>query len=87
MYTASRALYAIALNGDLPKVFLKTTRNGLPIAGIITSTAFGCLAYLTLSAGPGKVFNWFANVSSCPAPPHCHPRRPLTLASARPPCR
>jgi amino acid transporter len=64
MYTASRALYAIALNGDLPKVFLKTTKNGLPLAGLLTSVVFGCLAYLTLNAGPGKVFGWFANMTA-----------------------
>jgi len=59
LYTSSRALYSIALNGDLPKVFRKTTRNGLPIVGIATGTLFGCLAYLTVARGPERVFNWF----------------------------
>lgn len=71
LYTSSRAIYAIALNGDLPKIFLKTTKNGLPIYGVMVSIGFGCLAYLTLSSGPGNVFNWFANMTAIGESPDC----------------
>ena len=41
-----------------------TLRNGLPIAALISSASFSLLAFMGVQAGSGKVFNWFANMTS-----------------------
>ncbi|KIJ51458.1 hypothetical protein M422DRAFT_224084 [Sphaerobolus stellatus SS14] len=64
LYISSRALYGLSLAGNAPKIFAKTLRNGLPVVSIGFSAAFGLLAYMAASNSAGKVFGWFANLTS-----------------------
>jgi len=64
LYTSSRALYGLASAGNAPKIFLKTTSKGLPYVSIIFCAAFALLAYMGVSSGSAKVFNWFANMTA-----------------------
>ncbi|KAJ7499235.1 amino acid permease [Mycena latifolia] len=64
LYTSSRALYGLAASGNAPRIFLKTLPNGLPIVSIIFCSLFSCLAYMGVTSGSGKVFGWFANMTS-----------------------
>ncbi|KAF7301538.1 Amino acid permease [Mycena indigotica] len=64
LYTSSRALYGLAASGNAPKIFLKTLPNGLPIVSIIFCSLFSTLAYMGVTSGSGKVFGWFANMTS-----------------------
>lgn len=54
----SGILDGLALNGNAPKVFLKTTRHGLPWVAVTSCASIGLLAYMGLSSGSGKVFGW-----------------------------
>ena len=54
----------LATAGNAPRIFLKTTKNGLPWVAISFSAAFSLLAYMAVSSGAGKVFNWFANMTA-----------------------
>ncbi|KAJ7781544.1 amino acid permease/ SLC12A domain-containing protein [Mycena metata] len=54
----------LAAAGNAPRIFLKTLRNGLPIASLLFCSAFSCLAYMGVKSGSGKVFGWFANMTS-----------------------
>ena len=51
----------LALAGNAPKIFTKVTRRGLPLVSLIFCALFSCLAYMGISSGSGKVFNWFVN--------------------------
>ncbi|KAF5318205.1 hypothetical protein D9758_018628 [Tetrapyrgos nigripes] len=64
VYTSSRALYGLALAGNAPKVFLKTTKRGLPWVALIPSAAFGLLGLMSLGDSAGTVFNYFVNLTS-----------------------
>ncbi|CED82715.1 amino acid permease [Phaffia rhodozyma] len=64
MYTSSRAIYSMALNGLLPKVFTRTTKNGLPWAGLIVSSLFGLLAYMSLGTSASNTFDYFVNMTA-----------------------
>ncbi|KAI0633510.1 amino acid permease [Trametes polyzona] len=64
LYGSSRALYGLALNGNAPKVFLKTTRHGLPWVAVAACASVGLLAYMGLSSGSGRVFNWLSSMSA-----------------------
>ena len=37
---------------------------GLPYVAVTTNCLFGLLAYMAVSNGAGKVFTWFANMTS-----------------------
>ncbi|CAL1695964.1 unnamed protein product [Somion occarium] len=64
LYTSSRALYGLAMVGNAPKIFTMISRKGLPYVSIIFCALFSCLAYMGINAGSGKVFGWFANMTS-----------------------
>ncbi|KII84073.1 hypothetical protein PLICRDRAFT_179755 [Plicaturopsis crispa FD-325 SS-3] len=64
LYTSSRALYGLAASGNAPKLFLRTSRRGVPYASIIFCSLFSTLAYMGINAGAGTVFGWFVNMTS-----------------------
>ncbi|OAV94228.1 hypothetical protein PTTG_00614 [Puccinia triticina 1-1 BBBD Race 1] len=65
MYTSSRALYGLALSGNAPAVFRRTTSWGLPWVCLLVSFAIGFLAFMSVGAGgAGKVFEWLSTMSS-----------------------
>ncbi|KAK7058790.1 hypothetical protein VNI00_001414 [Paramarasmius palmivorus] len=64
LYTSSRALYGLAAAGNAPKVFLRTSKKGLPWVAIVFCSVFSGLAFMSVSSGAGTVFTWFQNMTS-----------------------
>ncbi|KAI5477898.1 amino acid transmembrane transporter [Pseudohyphozyma bogoriensis] len=65
LYTSSRALYGLAINGNAPRVFAKTTNWGLPWVAVIANVAIALLAYLSAGdASASTAFTWFSNMTS-----------------------
>ncbi|KAL5494760.1 hypothetical protein ACEPAI_222 [Sanghuangporus weigelae] len=64
LYVASRAIYGLALGRNAPRIFRSTTRGGLPLVAIAFTACFSLLAYMSVSSGSGKVFQWFVNMCS-----------------------
>jgi len=48
LYAASRTFYALALQGQAPRIFRRCTKRGLPVYCLIITGAFGCLGALQL---------------------------------------
>ncbi|GMK57961.1 hypothetical protein CspeluHIS016_0407950 [Cutaneotrichosporon spelunceum] len=61
-FTGSRALYSLALNRQAPAVLARVNRNGVPYVAVLVTLAFGCLSYLSVSAGAAKVLNWWISL-------------------------
>jgi yeast amino acid transporter len=64
LYSGSRVLYSMSLNGQAPKFFSKTTKRGVPWTAVLFTWAFGCLAFLNASNSGATVFTWFSNIST-----------------------
>ncbi|CDW96990.1 hypothetical protein [Sporisorium scitamineum] len=64
LYTSSRALYSLAQKRQAPKIFTRTTKNGVPHYSVAVCWLVGCLAYLDSSAGSGQVFNFLVNLTA-----------------------
>lgn len=64
LFTSSRALFGLAINGQAPKFFARTTRNGLPYVAVGFCSLFGLLAFMSLQSSAGKVFGYFANLTA-----------------------
>jgi amino acid transporter len=64
LYGTSRQLYGLAIRGQAPKIFAKTTKKGLPIYALILPTAFMSLSYMALGAGASTALNWLSNLTS-----------------------
>ncbi|CAG8364102.1 unnamed protein product [Penicillium salamii] len=63
-YAATRALHGLAVGGHAPRIFAKTTRNGVPIYSFIVVMAFACLSFLQLSGGSMKVLEWLISLTT-----------------------
>ncbi|KAJ8455263.1 hypothetical protein ONZ45_g18996 [Pleurotus djamor] len=64
LFCASRVLYGLALRGQAPKFLTYCTKKGLPLAAVLTSSAFGFLSFMNVASGSETVFNWFVNLST-----------------------
>jgi len=64
VYSGSRILLGLANDHCAPRFLKKTTKGGVPIPAVLCTAAMGLLAYLNLSNGGGKVFNWFLNITA-----------------------
>jgi amino acid transporter len=64
VYSGSRILLGLANDHCAPRILKKTTNGGVPIPAVLCTAAMGLLAYLNLSNGGGKVFNWFLNITA-----------------------
>ncbi|PSR74572.1 hypothetical protein PHLCEN_2v9749 [Hermanssonia centrifuga] len=64
LYTSSRALYGLALNGHAPKICTAVSSWGLPYIAVAVNSSFGLFAYMGVSTGSGRVFTWLVNMTS-----------------------
>ncbi|GMM54415.1 Dip5 protein [Maudiozyma humilis] len=64
LYVASRSLYSLAIDNKAPRILAKTNRWGIPYNAMGVSVLFCLLAYMSVSAGSAKIFNYFVNVVS-----------------------
>ncbi|CAL9734815.1 dicarboxylic amino acid permease [Monosporozyma servazzii] len=64
LYVSSRSLYSLAIDNKAPKIFATTNRWGIPYYSLGVSVLFCLLAYMSVSSGSAKVFNYFVNVVS-----------------------
>lgn len=60
----SRTLFALAVKGQAPKIFLGTNKRGLPYVGVIFVALFFPLAYMNVSKGAANIFGWFQSLTS-----------------------
>lgn len=59
LYSGSRVMYSLALNGQAPAIFKKTSKSGVPYFAVLATWSIGLLAYLNVSNTSAKVFDWF----------------------------
>lgn len=64
-WVGSRMIVAMTTDHQLPQVFGRCNKKGVPYIAVITSWLFGPLAYLSLgSGGAAQAFNWLLNLST-----------------------
>jgi lysine-specific permease len=61
LYASTRMLYAMAKEGQAPRIFAKLNKRGIPVAAIILTTLVGALAFLTSIFGDGVIYIWLMN--------------------------
>lgn len=64
LLSGTRILYGLALKNQAPKIFLRTTKYGIPYLCVILQTLVASLAYMSLSNGAFTVFNWLLRLTA-----------------------
>ena len=56
----------LAVSRSAPKIFLRTSRSGLPYVSVAFCACFSLLAYMAIGNSSGIVFSWFSSmVATC----------------------
>ncbi|KAK4161080.1 amino acid permease-domain-containing protein [Cladorrhinum sp. PSN259] len=64
LLAGTRVLYGLALKGQAPKIFLRTTSWGTPYMCVLLFTAFMFLSFMSLSEGAITVFWWLVSLTA-----------------------
>ncbi|KAI0055141.1 general amino acid permease 1 [Artomyces pyxidatus] len=64
LFSASRLLFALGVQGHAPRFVTKVSKSGLPYVAIILGGLLSFLAFLNVNNHAGRVFNWFVNLSA-----------------------
>ncbi|CUM64108.1 uncharacterized protein PRCAT00001699001 [Priceomyces carsonii] len=64
IYCGSRVLFALAQAKVAPKIFLRTTKHGVPYVSVLFTAVFGLLGYLATSNQGNKAFTWLLNITA-----------------------
>jgi yeast amino acid transporter len=64
---SSRTLYGMAREGHAPKIFLRTSRMGVPYVAVGFISLFIALGYMSLSSGASVAFGWLQDLVSVAA--------------------
>jgi amino acid transporter len=65
LLAGTRILYGLAIKKQAPKIFLRTTKWGIPYMCVILQTLVATLAYMGLSNGALTVFYWLLDLTAC----------------------
>ncbi|KAJ4262863.1 hypothetical protein NW762_006476 [Fusarium torreyae] len=64
LYSATRCLYGLSLEGHAPKFLRKVTKSGIPIYCFAATMIFPFLAFLQLGSGSSTVLTWLINLAT-----------------------
>ncbi|KAL2004634.1 hypothetical protein VTN00DRAFT_3370 [Thermoascus crustaceus] len=65
LYTSSRTLYSLVLEGQAPKFLRKCMKNGIPIYCVLAVALVSCVTFMVSSTASATVFEWFIGLSTC----------------------
>ncbi|KAF2035365.1 amino acid permease-like protein [Setomelanomma holmii] len=64
LLSGTRVLFGLAIKGQAPKIFLRTTSWGVPYVCVLFNTAFMFLAFMALSSNAMTVFWWLVDLTA-----------------------
>ncbi|KAH6652502.1 proline-specific permease [Truncatella angustata] len=64
LLSGTRVLYGLALKGQAPKIFLRTTSWGVPYVCVSLFCVFMCLSFMSLSNDAYTVFWWLVDLTA-----------------------
>jgi amino acid transporter, AAT family len=62
IYATSRTLFAMSQSGEAPKAYSKTTKNGIPLNGIMITTVFILMGVFLAYKIPGEVIGYLMSI-------------------------
>ncbi|KAI8716288.1 AA-permease domain-containing protein [Fusarium sp. LHS14.1] len=64
IYCSSRTLYGLAKDGEAPRIFTKTRKNGNPIWAVTIPSIFIALGYMNASKSSSQVFGYLVSLAT-----------------------
>lgn len=64
LYASTRMLYALAKQGNAPKIFCKLSRNGIPLNALIATTLIAVIFLVAAILSENNIFYWLLQLSA-----------------------
>lgn len=64
LLSGTRVLFGLAIKGQAPQIFLRTTAWGVPYVCVLFNTCFMFLAFMALSSNAMTVFGWLVALTA-----------------------
>ncbi|KLU61324.1 aromatic amino acid transport protein AroP [Peptococcaceae bacterium CEB3] len=64
IYSNGRMLYSLALQGNAPRAFSRLNKNGIPVTGVLFSSALTLVAVILNFLAPGQVFMYLMSIAT-----------------------
>ncbi|KAJ5389410.1 Amino acid/polyamine transporter I [Penicillium cataractarum] len=65
LFVSTRTLYGLAVKGHVPRIFLKTRKDGFPWVCFLFCAVFALLSFMAAASGEaGTVFGYFSNMTA-----------------------
>lgn len=62
LFAGTRVLYGLSVTGQGPRVFTKTTKNGVPLPALLATSSISILCFGSSFIGSGEVWGWLQNL-------------------------
>lgn len=62
IYIGSRTLFGLARDGQAPRIFTKTSGNGVPLYGVAFTSVFAALAYMNTVKSSSQIFGYLVSL-------------------------
>ena len=63
-FSATRMLHSMAIKGQIPRIFGRTNRYGVPYFSVAITGLISLVSYLNVSNSSSVVFTWLTNIST-----------------------
>ena len=63
-FSATRTLHSMAIRGEVPRLFGRTNRWGVPYYAVTLTALISLVSYLNVSNSSSVVFTWLTNIST-----------------------
>lgn len=64
LYAATRTLHSMAIRGEVPRIFGRTNKYGVPYVSVGFTSLISLVSYLNVSNSASIVFTWLTNIST-----------------------
>lgn len=62
IYIGSRTLFGLARDGQAPRIFTRTSGNGVPLYGVAFTSLFAALAYMNAAKSSSRIFGYLVSL-------------------------
>jgi len=62
LYAGTRVLYGLSVIGQGPRIFVRTTRAGVPLPALLATASISLLCFGSSFIGSGQLWGWLQNI-------------------------
>ena len=62
LFAGTRVLYGLSVTNQAPAIFSRTTKKGVPLYALLTTSSISILCFGSSFIGSGQLWGWLQNI-------------------------